>query len=160
MRNLHKTLIDLCAGLTLVGCAGIGLGGDHVRWTEEVKLSDGKVIQIQRHGELTESGFPAQKRGLDKYHEICYPPMNIHWKSRAAICRTSSISSMARPICTFPYPPLRSAMSKEAQTLVLCISFGTKGSGNESLTKSSPPGPNGIYCSRLAAVRPQLTLKA
>ncbi len=82
MRNLHKTLIDLCAGLTLVGCAGIGLGGDHVRWTEEVKLSDGKVIQIQRHGELTESGFPAQKRGLDKYHEICYPPMNIHWKSR------------------------------------------------------------------------------
>lgn len=81
MRNLHKTLIDLCAGLILVGCAGVGLGGDHVRWTEEVKLSDGRVIEIQRHVELTDSGFPVQQRGFNKFHEICYPPMGIHWKS-------------------------------------------------------------------------------
>jgi hypothetical protein len=83
MRKLHKTTFGLFVGLIAASCAGISLGGDHIRWTEEVKLSDGKVIQIQRHADLTESGFPVQKRGLDKYHEICYPPMKIHWKSKA-----------------------------------------------------------------------------
>jgi hypothetical protein len=82
MRKLLKTLYALCVCLSIAGCAGGGIGGNHIRWTEEVKLSDGRVIQLQRHGELTDSGFPVQKRGLDKYHEICYPTMNIHWKSR------------------------------------------------------------------------------
>lgn len=63
--------------VSLVACAS-----NDIRWTEEVKLSDGRVVQIQRHVELTESGFPAQRRGVDKYQEICYPPMNIHWKSK------------------------------------------------------------------------------
>lgn len=64
--------------LPILGCAG----NDHIRWTEEVKLSDGQAIQIQRHVELTESGFPVSRRGFDKYHEICYPPLGVHWKSR------------------------------------------------------------------------------
>lgn len=66
----------------LAGFSGASIGGEHIRWTEEVKLSDGKVIQIQRHVELTESGFPLQKRGFAKHYEICYTPMSIHWKSR------------------------------------------------------------------------------
>lgn len=45
-------------------------------------MLDGKIIQLQRHVELTDSGFPVQKRGFTKYFEICYPPMNIHWKSK------------------------------------------------------------------------------
>lgn len=78
-----KTLLAFIASLITTGCAGVGLGGnDHIRWTEEVKLSDGRVIEIQRHVELTESGFPVQRRGFDKYQEICYPPMGIHWKSK------------------------------------------------------------------------------
>jgi hypothetical protein len=68
--------------MVAAGCAGVGIANDHIRWTEEVKFSDGKVIQIQRHVELTESGFPVQRRGFDKYQEICYPPMGIHWKSK------------------------------------------------------------------------------
>ncbi|MCA3133160.1 MAG: hypothetical protein ING76_01445, partial [Rhodocyclaceae bacterium] len=80
MKLLHKTLIALCASLSLTGC--VSILGDHVRFTEEVKLSDGKVIVIQRHAELTASGFPVDGRGFYKYHEICYPPMNIHWKSK------------------------------------------------------------------------------
>lgn len=83
MNYVLKTLYFLCAGLVAAGCAGVGIANDHIRWTEEVKLSDGKVIQIQRHVELTESGFPVQRRGFDKYQEICYPPMGIHWKSKA-----------------------------------------------------------------------------
>jgi hypothetical protein len=82
MNHVLKTLYFLCAGMVAAGCAGVGIANDHIRWTEEVKLSDGKVIQIQRHVELTESGFPVQRKGFYKYHEICYPPMGIHWKSR------------------------------------------------------------------------------
>lgn len=82
MRKLKSMTFGLFMGLIVAGCAGVGLRGDHIRWTEDVKLSGGKVIQIQRHGELTDSGFPVQKRGFDKYHEICYPPMGIHWKSK------------------------------------------------------------------------------
>jgi hypothetical protein len=77
MRTLIKTLTLFCLAAPLTACAG-----NHIRWTEEVKLSDGQVIQLQRHVELTASGFPVQNRGFDKYQEICYPPLGIHWKSR------------------------------------------------------------------------------
>lgn len=77
-----RAFFTLCVTVIMAGCAGVGIGGDHIRWTEEVKLSDGKVIQIQRHVELTESGFPAQRKGFYRYHEICYRPMGIHWKSK------------------------------------------------------------------------------
>ena len=83
MRKLIKTFCLLFMSLAVTGCAGVGIAGDHIRWTEEVKLSDGRVIQLPRHVELTESGFPVQQRGFDKYQEICYPPMNIRWKSKA-----------------------------------------------------------------------------
>lgn len=79
MKPLHEILVLCVLAPSLAACAG-----DHVRWTEEVKLSDGKVIQIQRHTELTAPVFPVSSRGLDKFHEICYPPLGLHWKSRGA----------------------------------------------------------------------------
>lgn len=83
MKNWIRSFYLLCVGMAAAGCASVGIAGDHIRWTEEVKQSDGKVIQIQRHVELTVSGFPVQQRGFDKYQEICYPPMGIRWKSKA-----------------------------------------------------------------------------
>lgn len=82
MRGLNRTIVVLCAGLVAASCAGISMGGDHVRWTEEVKLSDGKVIQIQRHVEIGAPMGRLEDRGSPRYHEICYPPMGIHWKSQ------------------------------------------------------------------------------
>jgi len=68
--------------VVLVGLLGTtACSGDDIRWTEEVRLQDGKVIQLKRRTELTSSGFPVQKRGFNKYHEFCYAPMNIYWKS-------------------------------------------------------------------------------
>lgn len=65
-------------GLTVTGaCANTDF-----QWTEEVKLSDGRLVQLQRRMELTSSGFPVQRRGFSKYHEFCYAPMGVHWKSR------------------------------------------------------------------------------
>jgi hypothetical protein len=77
MTNLKRMIWLLCLGVSLSACAG-----DLIRWTEEVKLSDGRIVQLTRQTELTTSGFPVQKRGFHKYHEICYPPMNIRWKSK------------------------------------------------------------------------------
>ena len=76
MKLFAQTLCLVTLSTALSACAS-----NDIRWTEEVRLSDGRIIQIQRHVELTESGFPVQKRGFDKYQEICYPPMNIRWKS-------------------------------------------------------------------------------
>ena len=56
--------------------------GGVIKWTEEVKLHDGKIIQVKRRTELTASGFPVQKRGLSMYHEFCYVPMGIYWRSK------------------------------------------------------------------------------
>ena len=75
---IPQTLCLIALSAAISACAS-----NDIRWTEEVKLSDVRVVQIQRHVELTDSGFPAQRRGLDKYQEICYSPMNIHWKAKA-----------------------------------------------------------------------------
>jgi hypothetical protein len=53
-----------------------------IKWTEEVKLHDGKIIQVKRRVELSVAGFPIQKRGQYQYHEFCYAPMGIYWKSK------------------------------------------------------------------------------
>ncbi|WP_310451298.1 hypothetical protein [Sulfuritalea sp.] len=83
MRKLIRTLCVVCVCLSIAGCAGSGVGGsEHVRWTEEVKLSDGKVIQIQRHVEIGAPMGRLEERGSPRFHEICYPPMGIHWKSK------------------------------------------------------------------------------
>jgi hypothetical protein len=74
--------LGVCISLT--GCAGVSIGGDHIRWTEEVKLSGGGVVEIQRHVENHDPGFGREHRGTPLYHEICYPPLGLHWKSRGA----------------------------------------------------------------------------
>lgn len=78
IRNSHARIIIALAGaLVATGCSG-----DEIKWTEEVKLHDGKVIQVKRRTELTPTGFPVQKRGRPIYHEFCYSPMGIYWKSK------------------------------------------------------------------------------
>jgi hypothetical protein len=77
MKTLIKTLWWLWLCVSLSACAN-----NDLRWIEEVKLSDGRIIQVQRKTEMTiHSGFPANRRGLYKSHEICYPPMNLRWNS-------------------------------------------------------------------------------
>lgn len=77
MNILFKILCIAALSISLAACAS-----NDIRWTEEVKLSDGRIVQLQRHTEMTShSGFPANRRGLYKSHEICYAPMNLHWKS-------------------------------------------------------------------------------
>jgi hypothetical protein len=72
-----RALAILTGAVLATGC-----GGEEIKWTEEVRLHDGKVIQVKRRTELTGGGFPVQKRGFPKYHELCYAPLGVHWKSR------------------------------------------------------------------------------
>jgi hypothetical protein len=78
IRQLAALGMAFVLGLfTLAGCAS-----NEIKWTEEVKLHDGRVVQVKRRTELTESGFPVQRRGFRKYHELCYASMGIYWKSK------------------------------------------------------------------------------
>lgn len=71
------------SALTLVGLFAVGgCTGEEIKWTEEVQLHDGRVIQLKRKTEIGASGFPAQKRGRDHFYEFCYPPMGMNWKMR------------------------------------------------------------------------------
>jgi len=73
-----KTVFVLLGTLGAASCSN----GDEIKWTEEVRLQDGKVIQVKRRTELTSGGFPVQKRGFQKYHEVCYAPLSVYWKSK------------------------------------------------------------------------------
>ena len=60
-----------------------GCAPTDIKWTEEVKLHDGKVIPVKRRTQLSSSGFPSQTRGHPRYHELCYAPLGVYWKSKA-----------------------------------------------------------------------------
>lgn len=68
--------------IAMSAVAGSACGDDIIKWTEEVRLHDGKTIRLERKTEVTASGFPTQSRGFHKYHQFCYSPMGIHWKSQ------------------------------------------------------------------------------
>jgi hypothetical protein len=73
---------NLLAAAALLVLGLTGCNSNEIKWTEEVKLHDGRVIQVKRRVELTETGFPVQQRGFRKYHELCYAPMGVYWKSK------------------------------------------------------------------------------
>lgn len=79
----RKLLVIVATAVSLYGWIDHAFGAPtKIKWTEEVQLHDGTVIQIKRVEELGTSGFPVQRRGFTKFFEFCYPPMGIYWKSR------------------------------------------------------------------------------
>lgn len=70
-------VVSLFGGINVAFCAPT-----KIKWTEEVQLHDGRVIQLKRVDERGSSGFPVQRRGFPRSYEFCYPPMNIYWKSK------------------------------------------------------------------------------
>ena len=79
LRERAAALITALAVPVIAACAPT-----EIKWTEEVKLHDGKVIQVKRRIELSATGFPTSSRGKPLYHELCYAPMGIYWKSNSA----------------------------------------------------------------------------
>jgi hypothetical protein len=78
MKHWGAAILAILAFLpSLAGCAG-----NEIKWTEEVLLHDGTVVQVKRRTEITATGFPTQTRGLRKFFELCYPPAGVYWKSK------------------------------------------------------------------------------
>ncbi|MEX8506547.1 hypothetical protein [Leptothrix ochracea] len=65
--------------LVSTGCAW-GSKIDVAEWTEEVKLSDGRMITVWRRARAYSGGWPNSKRGSDIDFEFKYAPLNIYWK--------------------------------------------------------------------------------
>lgn len=80
--NLGRLGHFLLAVLGIV--AASGCNGEEIKWTEEVQLHDGRIVQLKRKTEIGASGFPVQRRGFDHFYEFCYEPMGMHWKMRAS----------------------------------------------------------------------------
>jgi hypothetical protein len=72
-----RGMVGMLTALFLCAC-----GGEEIKWTEDVKLHDGKVVQLKRRTELSASGFPVSSRGFHQYHELCYAPLGVYWKSK------------------------------------------------------------------------------
>lgn len=73
----YGALIALAVAPLLASCEPTSL-----TWDEEVKLHDDRIIILRRHNEIAASGFPVNKRGINKSHEFCYKPMGLYWKSK------------------------------------------------------------------------------
>ena len=140
MKAFIKTLWIFMLVVSLSACAG-----NDIRWTEEVKLSDGKIIQLQRHVELTESGFPVQGRGFNKFFEICYPPMNIHWKSKGGYQPDIFDIVDGKAYMHVPISDcFQCKLNDFPETDALYFRWES-GSGNRSSTKSFLRPPSGIW---------------
>ena len=56
---------------------------DEARWSEQVRLHDGRVVVLQRQSRAHVSGFPDSRRGGDIDYQIEFPARAIRWQGRA-----------------------------------------------------------------------------
>ena len=52
---------------------------DEARWSEEVMLHDGRIVQVQRRATRASSDFPNPGRGTLGENELAYEPMGVRW---------------------------------------------------------------------------------
>jgi hypothetical protein len=57
-----------------------GRGIDVAEWTEEVKLSDGRMVNVWRRARAHSGGFPNARRGSNIDFEVRYEPLRVRWK--------------------------------------------------------------------------------
>ncbi|MEE7546373.1 hypothetical protein HF319_04415 [Xanthomonas sp. Kuri4-1] len=78
MKNKHL----LQVGIVLISTQIIGCDNkDRMRWKEQVWLSGGQFIEVDRYSVALKSGFPNSTDGPTIYREISYEPMGVHWSS-------------------------------------------------------------------------------
>ena len=75
MRVTAGSLLAIAA-LAIAGC-----GNDRPAWTEEVSLTDGRTLVLDRRAERAGRQLVSGERGPVLGWEICYAPQKIYWKS-------------------------------------------------------------------------------
>ena len=66
----------LAAALLLGGC-----GNDRPSWSEQVSLTDGRTLVVDRRAERAGRQLVSGERGPVVSWELCYAPQKIYWKS-------------------------------------------------------------------------------
>jgi hypothetical protein len=77
--NLRSAFILASVGVMLMVSA-CGPSIDEAIWTEEVRLHDGRSIEVWRRDTRHAGGFP-ERRGVLIDIELKYLPSNLHWKA-------------------------------------------------------------------------------
>ncbi|UYK90638.1 hypothetical protein [Xanthomonas sacchari] len=70
-------ILLVCVGL--VGCSN----KQEMRWKEQVWLSNGQRIDVDRYSVALKSGFPNSNDGPPIYQEISYLPLGVHWSAKS-----------------------------------------------------------------------------
>lgn len=77
---MKKTLRAKFVLLLLISMiAGCGKRIDAAQWTEEIRLSDGRMVLIERSARAYSSGFPNSWRGAEIDSKLEYVPLKIQW---------------------------------------------------------------------------------
>lgn len=66
----------LAVALLLGGC-----GNDRATWSEQVSLTDGRTLVVDRRAERAGRQLVSGERGPVVSWELCYAPQKIYWKS-------------------------------------------------------------------------------
>lgn len=81
MKILKQAIVvALMSAAVLCGCSN----KDTMRWKEQVWLSDGRRIDVDRYSVALKSGFPNSTDGPPIYQEITYAPLGVHWSTKGA----------------------------------------------------------------------------
>ncbi|SHN39940.1 hypothetical protein [Rhizobacter sp. OV335] len=78
-RSIRKQSL-LILSVSLAGLVGCGKKIEEAKWSEEVRLHDGRMIVIERVARANPQPFLSEIPGADIDFEIHYAPLNIHWK--------------------------------------------------------------------------------
>lgn len=76
MTRAAGSLLLLAAALLLSAC-----GNDRPTWSEEVSLTDGRTIVLERRAEREGRQLVSGERGGVVSWEVCYAPQKVYWKS-------------------------------------------------------------------------------
>lgn len=75
----------MVGGLLMATVLGGCSNKDTMRWKEQVWLSDGRRIDVDRYSVALKSGFPNSTDGPPIYQEISYAPLGVHWSAKSEV---------------------------------------------------------------------------
>lgn len=75
---MRRLILALTA--TFLALAACGKSIDTAEWTEEVRLSDGRMVVVWRKARAYSGGFPNAQRGSNIDFELKYEPLGVYWK--------------------------------------------------------------------------------